>query len=479
MSWRRWSSNLCLVAGIGLVTAGCAVGPDYHPPQTAMPAKWIGAAPPAASQSSAAAVELARWWRSFDDPMLDSLEDRAVQSNLDVRQAQSRLAQSRAARGVAVAGLGPSVGLNAGFTRSRNAGAGQSAHNLFQAGLDAAWEIDVFGGVRRTIEAATADVQASQEDLRSVLVTLTAEVAMDYVDLRGFQQEIEIAQENLKAQKHIADLTRKKHQAGLVGALDVANADALVAATAAQIPVLQTSTQQTIYSLSLLLGREPGALLKELSPVADIPFSPPAVPLGLPSDLLRQRPDIRRAEAQVHAATARIGVATAELFPKFTLGASAGFQSDRAENWFSWPQGTWSFGPSMNWTIFDSGANLWNIKIQDALTQQALLTYQQTILVALQDVENALVASTNEQEHRKALGQAVAANQKAVELATQLYAQGQTDFLNVLDAQRSLYVSQDALVQSTRTISIDLVALYKALGGGWSEEAAAASQPSR
>lgn len=466
--------------GVALQAVGCAVGPDFHPPQTTMPAAWSGQAPAVPAQPSPAAADLARWWKGFGDPTLSSLVDRAVRSNLDVRQAQSRIVQSRAARGVAVAGLGPNVGLNAGFTRARSPGGGpKPINNLFEAGLDASWEIDVFGGLRRNVEAADADLQAAREDLRNTLVTLTAEVALDYIQLRGFQQEIVIAQENLSAQRHTADLTRAKFKGGLVGALDVANADALVATTAAAIPVLQTSAQQTIYSLSILMAREPGALLKELSPSADIPFAPPQVPLGVPSDLLRQRPDIRRSEAQVHAATARIGVATADLFPTFTLSGAAGFQGPKINQWFDWKDRLWSFGPSASWTIFNSGANLWNIEIQNALTQQTMLTYQQTVLTAMQDVENALVASTNEQEHRKALMQAVTANQKAVGLATQLYAQGQTDFLNVLDSQRSLFVSQDALVRSTTNVSTDLVALYKALGGGWTRADGAEPLPSR
>ena len=471
--------TVLLGAGAGLLAAGCAVGPDYHPPQTTMPANWAGLTPSASAQPSPAVTDLARWWKSFGDPTLSSLVERAVQSNLDVRQAQSRLVQSRASRGVAVAGLGPSAGVSAGFTRTRNGGGPKLINNLYQAGLDASWEIDVFGGVRRNVEASTADIQAAQEDLRNTLVTLTAEVALDYIDLRGFQQEIAIAQENLKSQQHTADLTRKKQLGGLVGALDVANADALVATTAAQIPVLRTSAQQTIYSLSLLLGREPGALLRELTPVANIPSVPPTGSLGVPSSLLRRRPDIRRAEAQIHAATARIGVATAALFPTFNLNGSFSFQDSKTNGWLDWRNRIWSFGPSASWTFFNSGANLWGIQIQNALTQQALLTYEQAVLTAMQDVENALVASANEQEHRKALMQAVAANQKAVELATQLYAQGQTDFLNVLDAQRSLYSSQDALVQSTRDVSTDMVALYKALGGGWTEADGAEPPPSR
>jgi NodT family efflux transporter outer membrane factor (OMF) lipoprotein len=474
----RTPASITVLLGLilGLLAVGCTVGPDFHPPATTLPAAWVGPTAPT-TQPSPVAADLARWWKTFGDPTLSSLVQRAVRSNLDLQQAQARLTQARGSRGVAVAGLGPNLGGNAGFTRSGRGNARSAS--LYQAGLDASWEIDVFGGVRRNIEAADADLQAAQEDLNDTLVTLTAEVALNYIDLRGFQQEIAIAQQNLKAQRHTADLTRAKFQGGLVGALDVANADAQVASTASQIPALQTSARQTIYSLSVLMGREPGELVAELSPTADIPSSPPEVPMGLPSDLLRRRPDIRRAEAQLHSATARIGVATADLLPTFSLNAAGSLQSNNLRNLLDVENRIWSFGPSMNWTIFNSGANLWNIEIQRALAVQALLTYRQTVLTALRDVENALIASANEQEHRKLLVQAVAANQKAVDLATKLYAEGQTDFLNVINAQQSLLASQDALVQSNRTASTNMVSLYKALGGGWSGQAATrpASEP--
>jgi multidrug efflux pump subunit AcrA (membrane-fusion protein) len=247
-------------------------------------------------------------------------------------------------------------------------------------------------------------------------------------------------------------------------------ADALVATTSSQIPSLEAFARQAIYSLSILLGREPAALLEELSPEAAIPVGPPAAPVGVPADLLRRRPDIRRAEARIHAATAQIGVATADLFPKFALSGSAGFQSNQFSSWLDWVNRFWSFGPSADWQIFASGGILANIEVQKAFQEQTVIAYQQTVLTALQDVENALIASAKETRRHAALLQAVSANRRAVQYATELYTQGQVDFLNVLDAQRSLYVSEEALAQSVHDISIDLVALYKALGGGWEQE---------
>lgn len=454
---------------LGLLLAGCAVGPVYHRPRTTMPAGWVGPATPT-TQPSPVAENLATWWKAFNDPTLSSLMDRAIRANLDVQQAQSRVAEARAVRGIAISDLGPRLGTNAGFTRAGRGNARSTS--LFQAGLDASWEIDVFGGVRRNIEATQADLQAAQEDLNDTLVTLTAEVALNYIDLRQFQQEILIAQENLKAQRHTADVTRAKFKGGLVGALDLANAEAQVATTASQIPQLQTSARETIYTLGVLLGREPGALVQELTPAGEIPAGASSVPLGLPSDLLRRRPDIRRTEALLHAATARIGVATADLLPTFNLGAGGRVESDTLRNLTTVENRIWSFWPSMDWTIFNSGANLWNIDLRRVQAQQALLTYRQTLLTAMRDVENALVATANEREHNRLLAEAVEHNRKAVELSTRLYAAGQTDFLNVLNSQRSLLASQVALSQSTRTISQNLVSLYKALGGGWQSQAA-------
>jgi NodT family efflux transporter outer membrane factor (OMF) lipoprotein len=247
----------------------------------------------------------------------------------------------------------------------------------------------------------------------------------------------------------------------------VANANAQAATTASQIPVLESGARGAIYNISVLLGREPTALVEELDTETPIPVTPPRVPVGLPSDLVRRRPDIRRAEARIHAATARIGVATADLFPRFSLTGSLNFSATDVGSLAKWSSASWSMGPSLQWPIFDAGRIRWNIEVQNALQEQSLIAYEQTILTALKDVETALMAYAKEQEHNVLLEDAVVNNRKAVDLAMELYTGGQTDFLNVLTAQRSLYTSEDALVQSTRTLAVNLVALYKALGGGW------------
>ncbi len=462
---------LLMLSWCMLAAPGCMVGPDFTPAPARTPAAWTG---PTEQMSVDAArqAELLRWWTTFNDAVLTSLVERAMQSNLDVLQAQARIRQARASRGVAFAGLWPFADATAAYTRSRSAGSSSMGtagvmNNLYQTGLDAAWEADIFGGLRRTLEAADADVLTAVEDCGAVQVTLAGEVALNYIDLRTFQQEIIIARNNLEAQQRTAAITRKRFGVGLVSALDVANADAQVATTTSLIPALETSAQQAIYTLSVLLALEPAALVEELSQADSIPGTPPAIPLLLPSDLLLRRPDIRRAEAQIHGATARIGVATADLFPRFNLTGSYGFQGDESGEWIKRANRAWSFGPSVDWNIFDAGRIRSNIALQKAIQEETLRAYEKTVLTALQEVENALIAYAKEQERRTALVDAVASNRKAVELSTRLYTEGLTDFLNVLSAQRALFVTEDTLAQSTRNVSADLVALYKALGGGW------------
>jgi len=468
---------LCLILG-----AGCAVGPDFKPPEMQVPAGWAGTPPlPAVTPAE---KDLANWWTVFDDKMLQSLIQQAVESNLDLRFAEARIRQARAARGVAESFLGPTLDAAGSYQRSETAVspttvAGRSSDstvhvttNQYFAGFDAAWELDIFGGVRRSIEAADADLQASVEARRDVLVTLTAEVARNYIDLRAFQQRISIARENLAAQKHSAKLTRQRFDAGLASGLDVANAEAQVATTAAVIPLLESAARQTIYSLGVLLGRPPAALVQELAPALAIPTAPPTAPMGVPSELLRRRPDIRQAEAAVHAATARIGVSEADLYPRFTITGSIGVKASDFGSWLDWSSRLWNIGPGVTWRVFDMGRIRSDIAQQEALQEQSLIAYEKTVLTALQEVEGALIALDKEQEHRKALMDAVAFNQKAVDLSLKLYTEGQTDFLNVLQAQRALFLTQDALAQSTQTISTDLVALYKALGGGWDTQEA-------
>ena len=474
-----------------LAAAGCAVGPDFKQPATKTPAAWSGLDVFGRQQTSTAvagSAALAAWWSIFNDPALTGLVEKALAANLDLKIAEARVRQARASWGTAFAGLWPSVNSSSSYTRSHEspsstAGAttgssgsgttGSKPHeirtDLFQAGLDAAWELDIFGGTRRNVEAADADLQAAEENRRSVLVSLAAEVGTTYISLRGYQQQLVIARKNLESQLHSAGITRKRYEAGLANALDTANAEALAASTQSTIPILESAERQAIYSLSVLLAREPAALQAELAPEAPIPQVPQQVAVGVPSELLRRRPDVRSAEAQLHAATARVGVAVADFFPKFSLIGSFGLRGSEWQTLGNRDNHVWSGGPGVTWNIFDAGRTISNLKLQKAVQDETLAAYEKAVLSALKDVDSALVAYAKEQEHLTALTSAVTNGRKAVDLSMQLYTVGRSDYLSVLIAQRALFAYEDAWVQSSRNLDVNLVALYKALGGGWEE----------
>jgi NodT family efflux transporter outer membrane factor (OMF) lipoprotein len=469
-------NQLLMLAVLAIAAGGCAVGPNYQSPAVSAPTHWSAAL---AGGETNAPGDLAAWWENFHDAELDSLISRAVQSNPDLKIAQARVREARAEYGIAVANFLPTVDAAGSYAQTKT-----SQHqpvlgslpipanvpfenDVYQAGFDASWEIDVFGGTRRATEAARAGVAASEFGRRDTLVTLLGEVARNYVDVRGFQRRLAIANENIAAQSNALAITQDRFDKGLTSDLDVQQAGTLLATTKAEIPSLQTSLQAAMHRLDVLLGLQPGALLVELSPVAPIPAALPEVPVGLPSDLMLRRPDVQRAERQLAAATANIGVAQADLFPKFFLTGAAGFESVSASDWFTGRSSFWSVGPTVQWRIFDAGRIRANIRVQNARQEQALAGYEQTVLTAFEDVENGLVAYANEQIRRRSLAEAVTSSQKSLDLANKLYANGLTDFLHVLDAERSLYQAQDALVQSERTVSANLVSLYKSLGGGW------------
>ena len=460
--------SLALLGLVLLTLCGCMVGPNYILPHAAAPDRWAGVEETPGSEPSRATPgepDLTSWWEQFQDPVLSALVAEAVRANLDLKIAEARLRQARASRGVAFGGLLPSIGASGGYQRLHKAGV-PGDQDLFQAGLDAVWEIDLFGGRRRNLESAEAGIEAAAEGIRAAQVSLVAEVALNYIQLRGSQQEIDIAQKNLAGQQRTAAITHKQFAVGFANGLDVANADSTVAMTQAQIPVFETVERQAIFALSVLLARPPAELVQQLSPRASLPSVPAQISVGLPSDLLRRRPDIRVSEAQLHAATAQIGVAVADFFPSFSLTGAVNWNSNLLGTLWNGSSRSFGMGPSVSWPIFQGGAIASNVHLQEALRDQAYLSYQKTVLAAFQDVENALVAFAKEQLHRKALNDAVLANRKAVDLSLRLYTEGQTDFLNVVTAQRSLYATEDALVQSNSNIATDLVALYKALGGG-------------
>jgi NodT family efflux transporter outer membrane factor (OMF) lipoprotein len=470
----------------GLLITGCKVGPDYRQPELNIPGQFSSSPAQSATTqpTTRPAEDLSRWWTVFQDPALDSLIERAGKSNLDLKLAAARLREAKAARGIVAAGLWPTANLSGSASRYKGseklpgmtiAGfenpAAQEQSN-YQIGTDALWELDIFGGTRRGIEAAEADIAAAEEANRDVMVSLMAEVALNYIQLRGSQRELAIARQNIKLQRDTLELTQTRFKAGLTGELDVARSRALVASTEAVLPPVQQAISQSIFRLSVLIGRDPGMLLGELSSEAAMPTGPVAFPPGMPSELLRRRPDIRRSERELAAATARIGVATADLFPKFTIVGNLGVQTNRYAHIADAHSGFWSIGPGVSWPIFDAGRIRSQIAVQSARTDAALIGYESNVLLALEEVENAIVAHARDRERRAALAESVAANRRSVELASELYSKGLVDFLSVLDAQKDLFSSEEQLVLVDRAIAADIVKLYKALGGGWAEAAA-------
>jgi NodT family efflux transporter outer membrane factor (OMF) lipoprotein len=471
---RRPSWALPVVSS--LLLAGCSVGPNYKRPQAAVPTQWT-VAPTRGTETKS--PETDEWWASFQDPELNSLVERSASRNLDVKLALERVQEARAARGVARSGYFPSIDGAASGTRNRQrviapVGPQNSPvivpveFNNFQGGLSASWELDIFGGVRRSLQAATADVTAADENRRDVLVILLGDVGRVYAQLRGFQRRLEIANKNIKTQQDTLDLTSARAKAGLATELDVSRAAAQLESTKAVVPTLLSGIDVSIHRLSVLLGEEPGALRSELEKTSPIPSAGPEVDVGLPSDLLKRRPDIRRSEAQLAAATARIGEAKADLFPRFVLTGTAGRQATQLHDLTLGAGNFFSVGPGISLPLFTGGRIRSNIAVQTSRQRQALISYQSTILNSLEEVENALVSYSQEQERHDHLNQAVENSQLAVDLATEQYKAGLVDFLSVLDAQRELYANEDQLVQSQTTVTTDLVGLYRALGGGWS-----------
>jgi outer membrane protein, multidrug efflux system len=467
MSRVRVGLVLVLLAGL----SGCAVGPSYQPPPVAFPAAWGQATPPDATAHD---LDLSAWWRAFNDPMLDGLVDRALAGNLDLRVATARVREARALRRVAAGERWPAVNASGLYSRSRESEnvrplplGSEPEQNLFQVGLDASWELDVWGRVRRSVEAADATAEAAEQDRRDVLVILLAEVARNLVEARAAQQRLVIAHDNIQTQGEIVELTRVRFDAGLGSEVEVSQARTLLATTEAQVPALEAARDQAIHRVAVLVGTPPAGLLAELRGADRIPVGPPSVPVGLPSDLLRRRPDIRRAERELAAATARIGIATADLFPRFSLVGTLGVAATDAANFFTGGSRFSSVGPQVVWPIFAGGRIRANIRVQEARQEAALARYEGAILGALEDTENALVGYGNEQTRRARLGEAVDASRLALRLSRELYLRGLADFLTVLDNQRSVYTAEDQLVQSNRTVAVNLIALYKALGGGW------------
>jgi multidrug efflux system outer membrane protein len=462
---RRW----IVVSATVLSLTACAVGPEYRKPELDMPPAYRSQPDVAAEKQKRDDCDaLAKWWTRLEDPILVSLVDAAVANNLDIKKAESRLKEARYRRQISRANLDPALSTSGSASRSYQ-GKTEKTQNSFQVGLDSSWELDIFEGTRRQIEGLQAQYEAAQEDLRSVMVSLTAEVAINYVQLRTFQKRLIWAENNLQLQQETLDLAQLKFSAGLGDGLDVDRATYNLASTRAQIPNLQSGVDELRNRLAVLLGGWPGEFSELLSAPAPIPAGNLEIGIGIPADLLRRRPDIRRAERLLAAQTAQIGVAKAESYPNFNLHGTLGYESLVLNGLVSPANFAAGIFSGISWPIFQGGAVRNNIKVQTALQEQALLDYETTVHQALQEVENALYALAREHERINHLSAATKSAAEAAGVALQHYQAGLSDFENVLETQRSLTSFQDQLAQSRGAATLDLISLYKALGGGWTQ----------
>ncbi|MEW6379261.1 MAG: efflux transporter outer membrane subunit [bacterium] len=465
MNNQRIENILMLLLLVPLLFAGCVVvGPDYVPPDPAAPKAWNAELSGGLTASPLDAQTLAAWWSRLNDPVLTSLISRAVNGNLDLRSSRARLREARARRGISESDRYPTLDATGSASLSRSDG---RESKLFKAGFDAAWEMDLFGRVQRSTEAAQADIEASRENMRDVLVSLSAEVALNYVEVRLYQTRLAIAEKSRKAQEETYNLTLWRSEAGLTGSLDVERAKSNLEETRSSIPSLQAGLEQAMNRLALLLGKKPGSLHEELSQTAPVPVAPVEIAVGVPAEALRRIPAVRQAERRLAAQTARVAAANAQRYPTFGLTGSIGLESLTLNDLFTSATQILRIGSNITWPLFDAGRIRQNVEVQDALLEQAVIEYERAVLTALKDVEDALVAYAKEQVRRQHLEEASQAAQRAEALAESQYSAGLIDFQAVLDAQRSTLSLQNQLAASDSEVTSSLIRLYKALGGGW------------
>lgn len=498
----RFRTLFSVVAFIS--AAGCTVGPDFRSPDMAAPSRLLSSATPdVPSQLTTRSVD-ADWWKLFNDPVLTSLEQRAARQNLDLQAAEARIGQTRAKLKIAGADQYPTIGANASDLRERaspngilkltgtsspisataangadtfgtsslSGDSGSAPYNLWQYGFDASWELDLWGRVRRIRESAAANAQAAVFDTGAVRVSVAAEVARTYLELRGVQSTLEIAVKNQAIARSSLKLAQHREQEGVATRFDAASAGAQLASVSATIPELERQRSVLMNALALLIAESPHALDSELSTNTAIPVPPDAVPVGLPSELARRRPDIQSAEAELHAATAAIGVATANFYPSVSLTGSFGLQALAFSDAGDWSARQFALGPVLHLPIFEGGRLAGTLALTKSRQQEAAIKYRRTVLGAWNEVDDAVTGYRTEQLRDQQLSIAVADNQIAFKTAQQRYAQGASTFLSVLIAQRDLLASETALTQSRTKVSIAMVKLYKSLGGGWDLTAA-------
>ncbi len=468
------------------------VGPDYNVPQTCVPVTFVES-----SSDSSSSDDLCHWWEQLDDPHLNCLLNEAVQGNFDFGIALEKIVQARAQFRVEASYLWPEIDLNATATRTRNSqnffssasstaststtGATSSLplyQNFFLLGFDAIWELDFWGKFRRAKRAAYDQWQASFEDAQNVLIMILSEVAMNYVSIRSLQQKVDLTRRKIGADEREIALTQDLFQSGIDSEIQLDTLIATVESDRATLPVLEASLKQTIYALAVLLGRQPECLVQEFEEIKPIPKGNDRIPIGLPSDLLRRRHDIKEAERMLAAATEQIGVAVADLFPHISLtgttvaggsliGSGIGWESNKLSNLFNPLSKTWSIGPNIRWDLIDFGRTRGNIAIQNSLQRQAFLSYEKTVITALQDVEGALAAYFQEQKRNVFLKDQASADRRVFELTEDLFQSGLASEIQLIESLRTWINSENSFLDSEQSLTSDLIAVYKALGGNW------------
>ncbi len=459
--------KLLLTSAI-LCLAGCTIGPDYNVPSQNFFDNWFS------SSTKATAPEPINtaWWGVFKDPLLEGYIARAAENNKDLKVALANVRVARAARRENAGAFWPSIGGNTNAERAKSSGAISSFNsgdirNTYDAGFDASWELDIFGGNRRSVEAAEARIGAAKASYQDVMLSTLSDVARIYYEARGLQKRIMITEQNTQLLKETFDVIDDRVHAGEASTFDLTRAQGEYELTRARIPNLRAELRASIYSLSVLLGQPPEALLVQMEAVKPLPTPPDIVPVGLRSEILRRRPDVRIAERELAASVADIGTARADLFPKFFLTGDIGSSARTFGDVFSAGSGLWSIASILQWSVFEGGAIRARIDIEEAENQAALAQYEKTVLEALRDAETALTRYGQELETRKRLAQGVQSRRKSVSLARELFNAGEQDYLAVVDAERQLIDSEDDLIVSETNSISKLIALYTALGGGW------------
>jgi len=475
----RWAYRFQILysGALALVLAGCAggpkVGPNYKAPQISVSQEFENTAQPGVSTNA----PMVDWWTNFNDPKLNDLIAVALVKNHDLRIALANLREARALRQATRFDLLPVPNVDASYQRTRLSqaaaplvpGVGRT-YDLFDAGFDATWELDIFGGVRRRLQARNAEVQAFEASLADTRISLISEVARNYFELRGAQNELDVARRNAENQAQTLQITDARLEGGRGTELDVARAKAQLNSTLAIIPPLESVVARSAHRLAVLTGRQPGELVSELTAPEPLPILPAMINIGNPGELLRRRADIRGAERNLAAATAQIGVAVADLFPRVTFNGNIGVEAATFAGLGRVGSDTWSFGPHITWAILDLGHVRARIKASDARAEGLLASYERTVLIALEEAENALVDFGREQARLNYLRESVRASELAAKLAHERFDNGAADFLTVLDAERALLLAQEQEARSESQTATSLVAVYKSLGGGWAGE---------